>query len=85
MSKAPSRSLLKALVESDSFDNATAFAFWTRALGGGRMRTSRRMADRELALRFCAFRSTSIEDFRRATSLDGFLLELHPSHRQGFH
>ena len=33
------------------------------------------MADRELALRFCAFRSTSIEDFRRATSLDGFLLD----------
>ena len=28
--------LLKALVKSDSFDNATAFAFWTRALGGGR-------------------------------------------------
>jgi Protein of unknown function DUF262 len=75
MSKAPSRQLLKTLVESDSFDSATAFAFWTRTPAGGRMRTSRRMADRELALRFCAFRSTSIEDYRRATSLDGFLLD----------
>jgi Protein of unknown function DUF262 len=75
MSKAPSRQLLKTLVELDGFDNATAFAFWTRAPGGGRVRTSRRMADRELALRFCAFRSASIEDYRRATSLDGFLLD----------
>ena len=75
MSKARSRHLLKTLVESDGFDNATAFAFWTKAPAGGRMRTSRRMADRELALRFCAFRSTSIEGYRQATSLDGFLLD----------
>jgi organic radical activating enzyme len=75
MSKARSRQLLRELVENASFDKATAFAFWTRAPDGGRMRTSRRMADRELALRFCAFRSTPVEDYRRATSLDGFLLD----------
>ncbi|MGH0275912.1 DUF262 domain-containing protein [Sinorhizobium meliloti] len=75
MSKEPSRRLLKQLVESASFDKATEFAFWTRGDGGIRVRASRRMADRELALRFCAFRCTSLDDYKRATSLDGFLLD----------
>ena len=75
MSKARSRDLLSRMVTSSSFDNATAFAFWTKNAAGERIRTSRRMADRELALRFCAFRSSSTEDYRKATSLDSFLLD----------
>lgn len=75
MSKAPSRNLLRSLVERESFDEATAFAFWSKDPEGQRIRDNRRMADREMALRFCAFRNTSIADYERANSLDGFLLE----------
>jgi hypothetical protein len=75
MSKAPSRELLKKLVELESFDIATNWQFWTHSSDGSEVRTSRRMVNRELALRFCAFRCTSIENYRQATSLDGFLLE----------
>jgi hypothetical protein len=75
MSKATSRELLKKLAESQSFDEATNWQFWTYAPDNTEVRTSRRMVNRELALRFCAFRSTSIEEYRKATSLDGFLLE----------
>jgi hypothetical protein len=75
MSKARSRELLRSLVERESFDRATANAFWSKDLGGHLIRDNRRMANREMALRFCAFRSTSISEYERASSLDGFLLE----------
>jgi hypothetical protein len=75
MSKARSRTLLRSLVEHASFDNATAHTFWSRDAEGRLVRDNHRMADRELALRFCAFRSTSLEQYARAISLDSFLLE----------
>ena len=54
MSRAKSRSLLKALTSMPSFHEATAEAF----------RHERRMADREVVLRFCAFRSLpSVDDY----------------------
>lgn len=74
MSKARSRNLLRALVERDSFDQATAYSFWSWA-GGQRIRDNHRMTDREMALRFCAFRSKSTKDYEQCASLDGFLLE----------
>jgi len=33
------------------------------------------MSDREMALRFCAFRHFSSDEYSQATSLDAFLLE----------
>ena len=75
MSKTRSRDFLRSLVERDSFDLATAFTFWSWDMEGHRVRDNRRMADREMALRFCAFRNTSITEYERASSLDGFLLE----------
>lgn len=75
MSKDVSRRLLISMVERPSFDRATAFTFWTKGPDGTRIRHNRRMADRELALRFCAFRSTAIAEYERASSLDGFLLD----------
>ncbi len=75
MSKDASRKLLSSMVERPSFDRATAFTFWTKDPDGKRIRNNRRMADRELALRFCAFRSTAITEYERASSLDGFLLD----------
>ena len=74
MSKARSRTLLASLVQRDSFDQATAYMFYSRG-EIGLVRNSRRMADRELALRFCAFRNTTAEEYGRANSLDGFLLD----------
>lgn len=75
MSKAPSRGLLQRLTSDPCFDEATGFTFFRRSPTGERVRDNRRMADRELALRFCAFRSTSISEYENATSLDGFLLD----------
>jgi hypothetical protein len=75
MSKATSRSFLKALVDRESFDRATNFAFWSKDQDGVPVRDNQRMADREMALRFCAFRSVVIEEYARANSLDSFLLE----------
>ncbi|MHC2371317.1 hypothetical protein ACVIQT_005965 [Bradyrhizobium diazoefficiens] len=72
MSRAPSREFLRALVESREFDEVTEFAFWTR---DRLRRDDRRMTDREMALRFCAFRTVSIEEYSKASSLDSFLLE----------
>jgi hypothetical protein len=72
MSRAPSREFLKSLVECQNFDEATEYAFWTRDRS---RRDNRRMTDRELALRFCAFRTVSIEEYSNASSLDSFLLE----------
>jgi hypothetical protein len=75
MGKDISRELLKTLVESDSFDQATQFAFWSKDKDGKKVRNNRRMADREMALRFCAFRTLSIQEYEKSNSLDGFLLE----------
>lgn len=75
MSKTISRDFLKSLVERDSFDRATTFTFWTRDQTGLLVRDNQRMADREMALRFCAFRSVSIAEYEKAASLDGFLIE----------
>jgi hypothetical protein len=66
MSRTRSRNLLKKLIGMPSFDDATDGVF----------RSERRMADRELALRFCAFRSLpDLEDYRAFNSLDSFLLD----------
>ena len=75
MSKARSRDLLRSLVERDSFDRASAYTFWSKDAEGQWNRNNHRMADREMALRFCAFRSTTIPEYERAGSLDSFLLE----------
>jgi hypothetical protein len=77
MSKARSRDFLKALSELPEFDNATGSHYWRRDLAaeGGWVRDSGRMTNRELALRFCAFRHYSDEDYRRHQSLDAFLVE----------
>ena len=76
MSKEPSRLLLHALVTRPSFDAATGYLFFSRDQSGARTRDNRRMADRELALRFCAFRMSTIADYEDASSLDGFLLDV---------
>lgn len=66
MSRSRSRQLLKNLTAQPSFHAATDHAF----------KNERRMADREVALRFCAFRSLAdIEDYREFNSLDSFLLD----------
>lgn len=75
MSKAPSRLLLNELITLPSFDAATGYIFFSRDLSGQPIRDNRRMADRELALRFCAFRMSTIADYENANSLDGFLLD----------
>lgn len=77
MSKARSRLLLKELSELPSFDMATGNHFWRRQSNGapGRVRDSIRMTNRELVLRFCAFRGYSNEEYRKHSSLDAFLVE----------
>lgn len=86
MSKARSRQFLKDLVELDAFDRATSKQFWrmspdssngTPANNGkpARYRDSGRMTNRELALRFCAFRHYSDSEYRQHPSLNAFLVE----------
>lgn len=66
MSRTRTRDLLKQLTSLPAFHKATDNAF----------KDERRMADREVALRFCAFRSlSSLEDYRDFNSLDSFLLD----------
>jgi Protein of unknown function DUF262 len=55
MSKTRSREFLRKLVESDSFDIATGKLFWGKDPAGKLVRDSKRMTDREMVLRFCAF------------------------------
>ncbi len=74
MSRARSRTLLHELTELKAFDIATSDWFWKR-VDGGQARDGRRMANRELALRFCAFRLFDPVDYRRSTGLDAFLVE----------
>lgn len=66
MSRLRSRTLLKRLVALPVFRDATDGAF----------KGELRMADREVALRFCAFRHLGdVEKYREFTSLDSFLLD----------
>jgi hypothetical protein len=66
MSRSRSRLLLAGLVQLPSFRAATDGAF----------AHERRMADLEVALRFCAFRSLrALEDYCQFASLDLFLLD----------
>lgn len=73
MSKKRSRNFLQSLVENESFDLATEHHFWSKK-GGVNSRHSRRMSDRELALRFCAFRNFSMDQYKKQPSLDAFLV-----------
>jgi Protein of unknown function DUF262 len=66
MARPRSRELLKQLTRLPSFHQATAHAF----------AHERRMADREVVLRFCAFRSLpDVDAYREWNSLDSFLLD----------
>lgn len=66
MSRARSRALLKSLIGKPDFHAATDDAF----------KDERRMADREVVLRFCAFRHLNdLEEYRPFASLDSFLLD----------
>ena len=75
MSKQRSRNFLKSLVELRSFDEATTWAFWDFNAEHDRIRDNRRMANREMALRFCAFKNLKFEVYAQASSMDAFLLE----------
>lgn len=74
MSKATSRDFLRRLVESEEFDGATENYFWTRGPDGKPVRDNRRMTDRELALRYCAFHESTLDEYKQFDSLDSFLL-----------
>ncbi|MEQ8322457.1 MAG: DUF262 domain-containing protein [Rhodospirillales bacterium] len=74
MGKHESRTFLKSLVELRSFDEATSFSFWRKGDDGVRERFNRRMVDREMALRFCAFRHFTPKEYSAAGSLDAYLL-----------
>lgn len=74
MSQRRSRSFIAKLAEDPRFDRATEEQYWRRT-PGGKVRDSGRMANRELALRFCAFRTCSIEEYRHYSSLDAFLMD----------
>ncbi len=63
MSRAPSRQLLSELATSDSFAQAT----------GGSLANHIRMADREVVLRFCAFKLFGPDQYDGSDSLDAFL------------
>jgi len=77
MSKLRSRDFLKSLIELPSFDAATEHHFRKKSGGepGKSVRDSKRMANRELALRFCAFSRYSEAEYRKHESLDAFLLD----------
>lgn len=75
MSGQLSRSFIANLAEDEAFDRATENTYWRRAADGSCVRDSARMANRELALRFCAFRASTIEEYRQYPSLDAFLMD----------
>ena len=74
MSGNRSKELLKTLVEDKRFDEATEYKYWSKDADGNDVRNSARMTNRELALRFCAFRYCSIDVYRTFPSLDAFLM-----------
>jgi len=63
MSNDKSRKFLKELVSHEEFDHAT----------GGALRRHPRMADREVALRFAAFRMFSLDEYAELGSFEKFL------------
>lgn len=77
MSKGKSRHLLKQLSELPVFDKATGHQYWRRnpEAQGEWIRDTGRMTNRELVLRFFAFRNYSHEEYRHYPSLDAFLVE----------
>jgi hypothetical protein len=76
MSRSRSRQFLASLAESSEFDTATQKQYWRLDKETGeRVRDGRRMSDRELVLRFCAFRNFSAETYREYESLDAYLNE----------
>ena len=77
MSKSRSRMFLKDLSEMRAFDDATNWHYWRRDpdSSGQLVRDSLRMSNRELVLRFCAFRRYSTEEYRKHVGLDAFLVE----------
>lgn len=74
MSAIRSREFIGRLAESAAFDAATEQHYWKKSPAGTVVRDSGRMANRELVLRFCAFRISSIEQYRQFGSLDAFLM-----------
>jgi hypothetical protein len=77
MSKGRSRQFLYDLVHMESFDKATGNYFYRASSepDSPPVRDSKRMTDRELALRFCAFRGFTVEEYRRSENLDAYLVE----------
>jgi hypothetical protein len=75
MSGPRSRKFIGGLVESKAFDEATEKHYWKKSSDGELVRDSRRMANRELVLRFCAFRICTMADYSKHPSLDAFLMD----------
>lgn len=74
MSRDRSRAFLARLSESAEFDAATEMQYWRfDKETATRVRDGKRMSDRELALRFCAFRDFNVELYREYESLDAYL------------
>ncbi|WP_394391928.1 DUF262 domain-containing protein [Shewanella woodyi] len=74
MSTSRSRDFLSSLVENKNFDEATDFNFWKKLETGENIRHSGRMTDREIALRFCAFKVSTLDEYKQFSSLDRFLV-----------
>ncbi|CAJ0849108.1 hypothetical protein AMST5_00077 [freshwater sediment metagenome] len=76
MSHSRSRTFLKFLSEMPEFDEATQWHYWRPdpENKGYFLRDSGRMTNRELALRFCAFRHYSDSEYRKYSGLDAFLV-----------
>lgn len=65
MGRQPSRDLLRTCTELPSFQEATC----------GALQNHRRMVDREVALRFVAFKTMDEGDYTKAGTMDAFLTE----------
>ena len=74
MSSARSRNFLTSFIENSLFDIATDHNFWKKTESGEFVRNSGRMTDREIALRYCAFKMSSLDEYKQFSSLDGFLV-----------
>ncbi len=74
MSEDRSRGFIGRLADSKAFDIATEHHYWKKLPNGAVVHESGRMANRELALRFCAFRLCTIDQYRQFPSLDTFLM-----------
>ena len=76
MSKPRARKFIARLAECPEFDAATQNQYWRRDKETGeKIRDSGRMTNRELALRFCAFRYFSEAVYRHFSSLDSYLID----------